>query len=310
MMYSLACDYIFLLLSMTLYKCPSDHIFHIYLPVCFSKSSASMDSSRSGRKLIPEYRDPLIQSPSRTASVKNKSCTNGNTASDAAARSNSRTNKKLNSILVAAKGLGCATSISPVKEAITVRSVGLEAKRRQSEKAKRDGRFDQKTRGRSRRRTQGEAEASPAVVQVCCGPGILFSPDATCVDCVHSRRRSAAVTTRQREEVVFHFSPVFEEIQDDQFRDWRHDIEGMSYEELLNLSNKIGYESTGLKKDEMFRCLTKAKSRMDETLPLLLHAGGEWECSICQLHVNLNLLPGMAWFPIRHVRWSEFLFLM
>ncbi|KAE9600252.1 hypothetical protein Lal_00045625 [Lupinus albus] len=37
----------------------------------------------------------------------------------------------------------------------------------------------------------------------------------------------------------------------DQFGDWRLDIDNMSYEQLLELGEKIGYVNTGLKEDEM-----------------------------------------------------------
>lgn len=61
-------------------------------------------------------------------------------------------------------------------------------------------------------------------------------------------------------------------------------------QELLELSDGIGYESTGLKEKEMLHCLGKAKTRMEEMLPLLLHAAGEWKCSICQVSCSVKHL--------------------
>ncbi|KAJ4972508.1 hypothetical protein NE237_005682 [Protea cynaroides] len=66
----------------------------------------------------------------------------------------------------------------------------------------------------------------------------------------------------------------------DQYRDWRLDVDNMSYEDLLELGNRIGYVSTGLREDEIFRCLRKSKHlTMDD---LQSPTKFEWKCSICQ----------------------------
>ncbi|KAE8663324.1 UDP-N-acetylglucosamine--N-acetylmuramyl-(pentapeptide) pyrophosphoryl-undecaprenol N-acetylglucosamine transferase-like [Hibiscus syriacus] len=57
----------------------------------------------------------------------------------------------------------------------------------------------------------------------------------------------------------------------DRFSVWRLDIDSMSYEQLLELGNKIGYVNTGLKEDEMSRCLRKMKGSIMGN-----------KCSICQ----------------------------
>ncbi|KAK8586623.1 hypothetical protein V6N13_010211 [Hibiscus sabdariffa] len=57
----------------------------------------------------------------------------------------------------------------------------------------------------------------------------------------------------------------------DRFSDWRLDVDSMSYEQLLELGDKIGYVCTGLKEDEMSRCLRKMKCSIMEN-----------KCSICQ----------------------------
>ncbi|KAF3781633.1 E3 ubiquitin-protein ligase [Nymphaea thermarum] len=66
----------------------------------------------------------------------------------------------------------------------------------------------------------------------------------------------------------------------DQFRDWRLDVDSMTYEELLELGDKIGYVSTGLNEDQIARCLMKMK----HTGSLASHFSCEKEkkCSICQ----------------------------
>uniref|UniRef100_A0A5B6Z1R5 RING-type E3 ubiquitin transferase n=1 Tax=Davidia involucrata TaxID=16924 RepID=A0A5B6Z1R5_DAVIN len=68
----------------------------------------------------------------------------------------------------------------------------------------------------------------------------------------------------------------------DLFRDWRLDVDSMSYEELLDLSDRIGYVDTGLQEDEIFCCLRKTDHSVLESLPLLMFTDKDWKCSICQ----------------------------
>ncbi|KAF7819915.1 E3 ubiquitin-protein ligase MBR2 isoform X1 [Senna tora] len=65
----------------------------------------------------------------------------------------------------------------------------------------------------------------------------------------------------------------------DQFRDWRLDVDNMSYEQLLELGERIGHVSTGLKEDEIGRHIRKIQ------LPFLNEALKHHinkKCSICQ----------------------------
>ncbi|XP_047963427.1 E3 ubiquitin ligase BIG BROTHER-related-like [Salvia hispanica] len=59
--------------------------------------------------------------------------------------------------------------------------------------------------------------------------------------------------------------------QHDRYQHWRLDVDDMSYEELLNLGDRIGYVGTGLQEAEISNCLKKFK-----------HINKDWECSICQ----------------------------
>ncbi|EOY21128.1 RING/U-box superfamily protein, putative isoform 2 [Theobroma cacao] len=68
----------------------------------------------------------------------------------------------------------------------------------------------------------------------------------------------------------------------DRFSDWRLDIDSMSYEQLLELGDKIGYVNTGLKEDEISRCLRKIKGSIMNELPPNLHTHVDKKCSICQ----------------------------
>ncbi|KAJ7970338.1 RING/U-box superfamily protein [Quillaja saponaria] len=65
----------------------------------------------------------------------------------------------------------------------------------------------------------------------------------------------------------------------DQFRDWRLDVDNMSYEELLELGERIGYVNTGLKEDEIGCHIRKFKLHM--LIDRSVHQDDR-KCSICQ----------------------------
>ncbi|KAK8958150.1 E3 ubiquitin ligase BIG BROTHER-related [Platanthera guangdongensis] len=65
----------------------------------------------------------------------------------------------------------------------------------------------------------------------------------------------------------------------DRYRDWRLDVDQMTYEELLELGEKIGHVSTGLREDEIECCIRKVKhSIFDKCFSTEM----ERKCSICQ----------------------------
>lgn len=68
----------------------------------------------------------------------------------------------------------------------------------------------------------------------------------------------------------------------DRYRDWRLDVDSMSYEELLELGDKIGYVSTGLREDEIVRCLRKAKLPLLDDMSSHFSSEMQCKCSICQ----------------------------
>jgi hypothetical protein len=68
----------------------------------------------------------------------------------------------------------------------------------------------------------------------------------------------------------------------DQFRDWRLDVDDMTYEELLGLGDRIGYVSTGLKEDEINCCLRKIKPLNLNDPPSKLQVHFDKKCTICQ----------------------------
>ncbi|TKY44753.1 E3 ubiquitin-protein ligase MBR2 [Spatholobus suberectus] len=65
----------------------------------------------------------------------------------------------------------------------------------------------------------------------------------------------------------------------DQFRDLRLDVDNMSYEQLLELGERIGYVNTGLKEDEMGLNISRVK--LSSTNDASKHQIDK-KCSVCQ----------------------------
>lgn len=112
----------------------------------------------------------------------------------------------------------------------------------------------------------------------------------------------------------------------DRYREWRLDVDNMSYEvcfsshelhhqfmgyppslyyahcfcvekqELLELGERIGYVSTGLKEEEIGRCLRKIKLSLVNDLPPHLSKQVDRKCSICQV----SLYQLVCLFPFKY----------
>ena len=67
----------------------------------------------------------------------------------------------------------------------------------------------------------------------------------------------------------------------DRYRNWRLDVDNMSYEELLELGDRIGYVNTGLREDEIARCVRRTKPFFLSNLSLI-RTELERQCTICQ----------------------------
>lgn len=61
--------------------------------------------------------------------------------------------------------------------------------------------------------------------------------------------------------------------EDDQYGSWRLDVDDMSYEQLVELSDKIGYVGTGLAEEKIVQYIRKFK---------LSTTDKGWRCTICQ----------------------------
>ncbi|CAN6359272.1 unnamed protein product [Urochloa humidicola] len=72
----------------------------------------------------------------------------------------------------------------------------------------------------------------------------------------------------------------------DQYQDWRLDVDNMTYEELLDLEDRIGYVSTGLREDEIIRSLRMVKYSAFN--PKHFSTEMDKRCSICQEEFEAN----------------------
>ncbi|KAL4590061.1 hypothetical protein LXL04_002980 [Taraxacum kok-saghyz] len=79
----------------------------------------------------------------------------------------------------------------------------------------------------------------------------------------------------------------------DRYRDWRLDVDTMSYKELLELGDKIGYVSTGLREDEIGCCVRKTKPPNMSDCKSSPHFPNEmqWKCTICQVSLAIEIKP-------------------
>ncbi|KAG0491172.1 hypothetical protein HPP92_008035 [Vanilla planifolia] len=71
----------------------------------------------------------------------------------------------------------------------------------------------------------------------------------------------------------------------DRYRDWRLDVDNMTYEELLDLGDKIGYVSTGLGEEEIAATIRKVKQSIFDTDFSTELAR---KCSICQEEYQMD----------------------
>ncbi|OIS97281.1 PREDICTED: E3 ubiquitin-protein ligase MBR2-like [Nicotiana attenuata] len=69
---------------------------------------------------------------------------------------------------------------------------------------------------------------------------------------------------------------------DDQHGSWRLDVDDMSYEQLVELSDRIGYVGTGLAEEKIVQYIRKFKLSTVDSSPLLISTDKAWKCTICQ----------------------------
>ncbi|CAO2178677.1 unnamed protein product [Urochloa humidicola] len=72
----------------------------------------------------------------------------------------------------------------------------------------------------------------------------------------------------------------------DRYQDWRLDVDNMTYEELLELGDKIGYVNTGLREDEITHSIRRVKHPSFSSFRFAKEL--ERKCSICQEEFEAN----------------------
>ncbi|KAI3453065.1 hypothetical protein Pfo_009728 [Paulownia fortunei] len=227
---------------------------------------------------------------------------------------NSKKKKKF--LFVKLKGLGCKGTSLPVSTPAIIRSAAeWEAKRPRNQNQKR------KKPSHNRR---NPANVVVEVPDVCCTPpgiGIAsdFAPRTRNTAPKFDRRKHSREPRRNEdsgpdfpgilsggigsrtnhrsageiiEMLMFQQSLISERILQghDQYQDWRLNVDDMSYEELLDLSDKIGYVGTGLQEEEISSCLRKFKHFNSDSTSLLLTGQKYWKCSICQKDDDIGTL--------------------
>ncbi|XP_049404201.1 E3 ubiquitin-protein ligase MBR2-like isoform X3 [Solanum stenotomum] len=69
---------------------------------------------------------------------------------------------------------------------------------------------------------------------------------------------------------------------DDYYGSWRLDVDDMSYEQLVELSDKIGYVGTGLEEEKIVEYIRKFKLSTIDSYSMVISTDKSWRCTICQ----------------------------
>ncbi|XP_068638865.1 uncharacterized protein [Aristolochia californica] len=208
------------------------------------------------------------------------------------------------------RGLGCASAAEVSTPENLVRSSADWQAKRIRKKKQRNGRKKQSSGNNN----------MVFLPDVWCAPGIGFATDATSVDCVVARRNpNASGTGRgrangdrnigERSCIARHNIHNLEQIYDqdttssiqvhcpgsDVVRSGHHPLfrglhrpPGGLAEELLELGDRIGYVSTGLRDEEILLCLRKMKHSILSNAPSHITTGIDRKCSICQEEYEAN----------------------
>lgn len=94
--------------------------------------------------------------------------------------------------------------------------------------------------------------------------------------CSRSHHRPHIMILRQN----LHFARDLDE--DDQYGSWRLDVDDMSYEQLVELGDRIGYVGTGLAEEKIVQYIRKFKLSTTDSYSMLISTDKSWRCTICQ----------------------------
>ncbi|XP_028786849.1 uncharacterized protein LOC114742803 isoform X2 [Neltuma alba] len=234
--------------------------------------------------------DPNQQTPSLRQSTRCKptissilSASSHDTSGETAPPSLNANKKKTNFSAAALRGFGCTAGASRQVSlpAVIRTSADWQQTKARKKKHKRNGANNSMS-GQGVLDGSNPGSISCADLQdAWCGPGIGFSADvASPADCVVARK-NGPTRGSHREMMLLQGNLLMGGRLNsrDHYRDWRLDVDNMSYEQLLELGERIGYVNTGLKEDEVGRYIRKYKlSKFNETSKRQLGN----RCSICQ----------------------------
>ncbi|GFP84688.1 E3 ubiquitin-protein ligase mbr2 [Phtheirospermum japonicum] len=212
--------------------------------------------------------------------------------------------KKKKFVFVKFKGLGCKGTSLPASTPAIIRSAAeWEANKR--------ARNQNQKRRKTNKNPRNQENVAVDFPDVCCAPpgiGIAsdFAPRARNNIASRSDHRKHSREARRNEadfpsiwssvrasrtnnhqsageiiEMMMSQQPMLPG-RHDRYRGWRLNVDDMSYEELLDLGDKIGYVGTGLQEEEIVRCLRKFKHFNFDSTSLLVADQKDWKCSICQ----------------------------
>uniref|UniRef100_A0A453FBB8 RING-type E3 ubiquitin transferase n=2 Tax=Aegilops tauschii TaxID=37682 RepID=A0A453FBB8_AEGTS len=190
----------------------------------------------------------------------------------------------------ALRGLGCTSAAASQAYAPGAGSAAAAAVRSSADW------HGRRKKGKDRRKERGGGGGGGLVGggiggDVWCAPGIPFAAEASSVDCVVARhqmlgRGRGGDSERPHREIMMFQTRVLLGGMNmyDRYQDWRLDVDNMTYEELLELGERIGHVNTGLREDEIIRNLRKVKPDSSFRFPTEV----EKKCSICQEEFEAN----------------------
>ncbi|KAK4376403.1 hypothetical protein RND71_002699 [Anisodus tanguticus] len=178
--------------------------------------------------------------------------------------------KKKKFISVSFGGLGCKGELnsSPVSAPEIIRSAAQWESSKQIRKNTR------------RKMTTLSTSTRNSTNVVCCAPPGIGSAS----DVATRPRTSTSQKSNNREIMILRQNLQFaRDLEgDDQYGSWRLNVDDMSYEQLVELSDRIGYVGTGLAEEKIVQYIRKFKLSTTDTYSMLISTDKAWRCTICQ----------------------------
>ncbi|KAG0459973.1 hypothetical protein HPP92_023101 [Vanilla planifolia] len=189
------------------------------------------------------------------------------------------------------RGLGCASSTA--SQAYPTTSAAAAVRSSADWEGKRHRKRRAKLKKKERRGQSLPSALGSASTDLWCAPGIAFVTGDDSVDCLVSSRDLVGrggilgVDRVPRDSMLFQHRTLLQGRDAyDRYRDWRLDVDNMTYEELLELGDKIGHVSTGLGEEEVACSIRKVKHSI--FFDMRFSSEMESKCSICQEEYQMD----------------------